>query len=138
MRVEEAVAECMRHRGWDYVAAPPQVDGFEGFYASWDESVAATWGYGHATTVLPERFFEFQDEFGSRFEAVDPNREYVDGLDEEERAAYERDLRGFDVAAAGEESGEEGRGGPEPPGDRRPLPRLRVELSSAGPGRGVG
>lgn len=89
-RVQEAIAECMRAEGWEYIP----VEQPDGVYEYTPEDELANYkkqGFGIAYWTLYQGTEEFDDPWAGW---TDPNTEYVNSLTEAEVTAYYETLYG--------------------------------------------
>ena len=102
LAIEEAVAACMRQKGWEYTPVDWSAQSPGGEEMSDPEAFGAKYGYG--VMYWYELYESGDGEGGGPEMPVDPNMEYVNSLTPDEQEAYQRDLYGemvvFDEAAS--------------------------------------
>ena len=88
--VQEAVAECMREEGWEYIPVEYPESGTE--WTPEDELAQyQEQGFGIAWWTLNQGVEDPNDPYA---DWVDPNQEYLESLDEDETEAYYASLYG--------------------------------------------
>jgi hypothetical protein len=89
-QVQEAIAECMREEGWEYI--PAEYPDFGTEYTPEDQrEQLAEQGFGIVYWTLNQGNEDIDDPYQ---DWVDPNQEYVEGLGEDEMTAYYESLYG--------------------------------------------
>ena len=99
---ERAIASCMAEKGFEYTPTDAnQMVSFRGPQDDFDpgsDEWINKYGFGISTQRFPQSMVGdlagFSDEgfFGPEVDFVDPNQEYVEGLSEGEREAYQEAL----------------------------------------------
>lgn len=122
---QEAVASCMRKRGWEYTPvqqgsiSAADFDPLGSDNNLFDAAYREKWGYAVSTVYGDDGKLKPdapQSRDATTTAASDPNATYVDGLSASERAAYYKDLLGVDpsvavAGASGNSSDPNGNGG---------------------------
>lgn len=99
--VEDAIAACMRDRGWQYTPNRSSFGGVVSFGGDGDPTFREQYGYGISTQPPPEAFGfpTGQDQ------PKDPNAAYLESLSTDDQARFNKDLFGSlsEVSADGDQ-----------------------------------